>query len=83
MNFRVHSLSCPASHLLVALAMGMPGLHTAVDDLESFLWVLVWSLIHIFTKSAKTTDTHSINNQIMHAMSSFHMNLINMKKAFV
>ncbi|KAH8990117.1 hypothetical protein EDB86DRAFT_2807421, partial [Lactarius hatsudake] len=28
-------------------------LHTAIDDLESFLWVLVWSLVCIFKTFAK------------------------------
>ncbi|KAF8272963.1 hypothetical protein EI94DRAFT_1499358, partial [Lactarius quietus] len=36
-----------STHLLNALYSGCRALHTAVDDLESFLWVLVWSLVRI------------------------------------
>ncbi|KAH8981173.1 hypothetical protein EDB92DRAFT_1756331, partial [Lactarius akahatsu] len=36
-------------------AANRPALHTAADDLESFMWVLVWSLVHIFKKFATIT----------------------------
>ncbi|KAH9083530.1 hypothetical protein EDB83DRAFT_2212655 [Lactarius deliciosus] len=39
--------------LLTGWYLGRPALHTAVDDLESFLWVLVWSLVHTFKALAK------------------------------
>ena len=31
-------------------------LHTPVDDLESFLWVLVWSLVHILISMKKDNN---------------------------
>ena len=45
---REHCYSCPYASL-------MPGLwefqlYTAADDLESFLWVLVWSIVCIFLR---------------------------------
>ena len=42
--------------LLSAWVGDLPIVHTAVDDLESFLWVLVWALVHIFKKIAKTRN---------------------------
>ncbi|KAH9036686.1 hypothetical protein EDB84DRAFT_1268997 [Lactarius hengduanensis] len=37
--------------LVNAWSRNVPALHTAADDLESFMWVLVWSLVHIFKNS--------------------------------
>jgi hypothetical protein len=32
-------------------------LHTAIDDLESFLWVLLWAILHVIRHHAKlSTD---------------------------
>ena len=39
--------------LLSAWLQGKPTVHTAVDDLESFLWVFVWVLVHILKKFEK------------------------------
>jgi hypothetical protein len=36
--------------LLNAWQQGDPIIHTAVDDLESFLWLLCWVLVHILKK---------------------------------
>jgi hypothetical protein len=33
-----------STHLLTAWNARAQALHTAADDLESFLWVLIWSL---------------------------------------
>lgn len=46
-----------SSHLLTAWSLRDPALHTAADDLESFLWVLVWSLV--CTLKAVTNITNS------------------------
>jgi hypothetical protein len=48
-------------------------LHTAVDDLESFIWVLVWSLVHILKWAAEITDKSSTIHQIAHSLSSRHI----------
>ncbi|KAH9174879.1 hypothetical protein EDB89DRAFT_2227701 [Lactarius sanguifluus] len=42
----------------------------AIDDLESFLWVLVWSLVHVFKELAKITNRESMVHRIAHALSS-------------
>ncbi|KAH9044502.1 hypothetical protein EDB85DRAFT_1884997 [Lactarius pseudohatsudake] len=57
-------------HLLQRWSMGHPALqclHTAVDDLEFFLWVLVWSLVHILKKS---NNENSSIHRIGHTFSS-------------
>ena len=36
-----------SERLLYAWHTSKPVTHTAVDDLESFLWVLFWALVHI------------------------------------
>ena len=50
--------------------MGARALHTAADDLESFLWVLVWSLIRIFKKLAANIHEDSIISRLERAFSS-------------
>jgi hypothetical protein len=45
-----------STRLLFALEDGQPTVHTAVDDLESFLWVLVWVLVHILKEFGTTSD---------------------------
>jgi hypothetical protein len=37
--------------ILVAWSLDQPTLHTAIDDLESFAWVVLWAALH---KSRKT-----------------------------
>jgi hypothetical protein len=32
-------------------------LHTAIDDLESFLWVFLWTILHIFCDREVISDT--------------------------
>lgn len=67
-----------SQHLLFALlndtsvpVLQIPVLHTPVDDLESFLWVLVWSVVHILKGAAKIkTDRHSKVLRIVHYLSS-------------
>ena len=46
-SVRQGTLPFMSFHLLNALHDDEPVLHTPVDDLESFLWVLVWSLAYI------------------------------------
>ncbi|KAI9447959.1 hypothetical protein H4582DRAFT_44012 [Lactarius indigo] len=57
--------------LVQAWSRNQPALHTAVDDLESFLWVLVWSLVHIFKKSATITNESAVINDLAGAFSSY------------
>ena len=46
-----------SSRLLTAWLQNAPTVHTAVDDLESFLWVFVWVLIHILKKFEKIKNS--------------------------
>ena len=39
-------MSFMSVRLLGALASGQPIIHTALDDLESFLWLLIWGIVH-------------------------------------
>ncbi len=32
--------------LLAAWQLGKTTIHTALDDLESFLWLLIWGIVH-------------------------------------
>jgi hypothetical protein len=41
------TLSFMSERLLLAWYIHKPITHTAIDDLESFLWVLFWALVHI------------------------------------
>ena len=43
--------------LLNAWRRNKPFVHTAVDDLESFLWVLVWALVHILKEFGTTRNS--------------------------
>ncbi|KAH8992032.1 hypothetical protein EDB92DRAFT_1816151 [Lactarius akahatsu] len=45
-------------------------LHTAIDDLESFLWVLVWSLVCVFKKFANITNQNSRIHDLGRSLSS-------------
>ncbi|KAH8997298.1 hypothetical protein EDB92DRAFT_1409468 [Lactarius akahatsu] len=53
--------------LLRAWSKERPTLHTAADDLESFLWVLVWSLVQIFKE--RVTDELSVIHHTWNAFS--------------
>ncbi|KAH8982017.1 hypothetical protein EDB92DRAFT_1952689 [Lactarius akahatsu] len=57
--------------LVNAWAANEPTLHTAADDLESFMWVLVWSLVHILKKFATITVESATINRLADAFSSF------------
>lgn len=48
-----------STHLFNAWDTGDEALHTAADDLESFLWVLIWSLVNIFKKVATINNRKS------------------------
>jgi hypothetical protein len=65
-------------HLIRALELGHNALHTPVDDLESYLWVLVWSVTHIlkWAAGAKMTNEKSIINQLAKCLSSRYIHEI-------
>ncbi|KAI9444821.1 hypothetical protein H4582DRAFT_853102 [Lactarius indigo] len=67
---RSGTLPFMSTHLLQNWSTGLPALHTAIGDLESFLWVLVWSLVHILKKFANITNETSIIHRIGHTLSS-------------
>jgi hypothetical protein len=58
-----------------------PIVHTAVDDLESFLWVLVWALVHIL-KEFGTTKNSTVD-QLAERFSSYSIPLIMMKESTI
>ncbi|KAH9018200.1 hypothetical protein EDB83DRAFT_180246 [Lactarius deliciosus] len=64
-------------------AANKPALHTAADDLESFMWVLVWSLVHIFKKFATITVDSATINRLAHAFSSFNTGTVLTKGAIL
>ena len=46
-----------SSRMTTSWVNGTPYLHTAFDDLESFLWVLLWTVLYIAKRRQKmTTD---------------------------
>ncbi len=55
--------------------------HTAVDDLESFLWVLVWALVHIL-KEFGTTGNSTVD-QLAERLSSYSIPQIMMRESTV
>ena len=50
--------------LLGAWINQWPIIQTAVDDLESFLWLLIWAIVHILKDKERAT-THNIGIEIM------------------
>jgi len=42
--------------LLLACQFGQPIIHTALDDLESFLWVLIWGIVYASKDIAGAMD---------------------------
>jgi hypothetical protein len=59
-----------STHLLTAWNARAQALHTAADDLESFLWVLIWSLNNIFKMFATITSKNSKVLQLEAILSS-------------
>jgi hypothetical protein len=59
-----------SDRLLISLEKKTHVLHTAVDDLESFIWVLVWSLIYILKGVADITNENSTVHLLTHYLSS-------------
>jgi hypothetical protein len=57
-----------ATRLLFSWRAYRPIVHTAVDDLESFLWVLVWVLVHILKEFG--TPKGSTVDQLLEMFSS-------------
>ncbi|KAF8260716.1 hypothetical protein EI94DRAFT_1747628 [Lactarius quietus] len=55
---RSATLPFMAKRLVMAYTKETPVLPTAVDDLESFVWVLVWTLVYI-SQSVTTISMHS------------------------
>ena len=60
---------------------GQPIVHTAIDDLESFLWVLVWVLVHIL-KEVGTTSNSTID-QLAKRLSSYYIPDIMMRESTI
>ncbi|KAH9159621.1 hypothetical protein EDB89DRAFT_1864685, partial [Lactarius sanguifluus] len=56
---RSGTLPFMSMRLLEAWDYGEPALHAAVDNLESFLWVLIWSIVYIFKKFVTMTNSDS------------------------
>ncbi|KAH9061239.1 hypothetical protein EDB87DRAFT_1682669 [Lactarius vividus] len=60
---RLGTLPFISIRLLGEWYLDRPVLHMAVDDLESFLWVLVWSLVHILQRyKNKNSIIHRLGN---------------------
>ncbi|KAH9010943.1 hypothetical protein EDB83DRAFT_2234227 [Lactarius deliciosus] len=68
---RAGTLPFISLRLVNAQAANDPALHTAADDLESFMWVLVWSLVHIFKRIATITIDSATINRLARAFSIF------------
>lgn len=64
-----------STRLLFAWNNNKPTVHTAVDDLESFLWVLVWTFAHILKEVGTTTSNPSVD-QLVETLSSYSISLI-------
>jgi len=45
-------------HLLVACELGEQIIHTALDDLESFLWLLIWGIVYASKDIAGAKDAN-------------------------
>jgi hypothetical protein len=71
---RSGTLPFMSTHLLNAWDGGDQALHTAADDLESFLWVLVWSLVNIFKKVATINNRYSKILRLDKALSGSNFN---------
>jgi hypothetical protein len=71
--------------LLDALFNDDQVLHTPVDDLESFLWVLVWSLVYILAPKIKDEDskTQRILTKLSSLLSSRHIPDILFREEYV
>ena len=48
---------------------GYPIIQTAVDDLESFLWILIWVIVEILKGNKKAKDNNSAIELLMSAWS--------------
>ncbi|KAH8992117.1 hypothetical protein EDB92DRAFT_1859853 [Lactarius akahatsu] len=70
---RSGTLPFMSTRLLQEWRLNKPVLHTAIDDLESFLWVLIWSLVRIFQTFANITKD-SIIYDLGHSLSSRDFN---------
>ena len=63
-----------STRLLLAWNKNKPTVHTAIDDLESFLWVLVWTCAHIL-KEVGITSNPTVD-QLMEMLSSYNISMI-------
>ncbi len=68
--------------LLHAWSCDQAVLHTAIDDLESFLWVLVWTLVHIFKEFTTFDNAKGTINTLTQTYSSYDFSK-NQNKALV
>jgi len=60
--------------VLAAWAIGKSVLHTAIDDLESFAWVMLWAALHTPAVKTPTEDLW------LQALSSDNINMVADKK---
>ena len=68
-----------SARLLSSWDQDRPIVHTAVDDLESFLWVLVWALVHIL-KEFGTTKNATVD-LLVERLSSYSIPQIMMRES--
>jgi len=66
--------------LLKAWHQEDPIVHTAMDDLESFLWLLSWALVHVLKKYG---STHQGILNVEYALSSKDMRINETKEYFM
>ena len=45
-------------HSARGLGVGQPVIHTAIDDLESFFWILVWVIVHVLKGNTTATENN-------------------------
>ncbi|KAH7909775.1 hypothetical protein BJ138DRAFT_1154464 [Hygrophoropsis aurantiaca] len=53
---RSGTLPFTSRQLLFAWGLGEPAVHTAIDDVESFLWVLIWALLVSIRRRGELTN---------------------------
>ena len=71
-----------SARLLYSWLKNKPIVHTAVDDLESFLWVLVWALVHIFLNEIGTTGESTVD-LLVESFSSYSIRQIIIRESII
>jgi hypothetical protein len=69
-----------STRLLVAWDGDWPTVHTAIDDLESFLWVLLWALVHTLKEFGSTSRTV---NRLVERFSSYNLLEVMMRESAI